>query len=166
MFCGLAVANGQIGGLATTDDGSVLYFSTPFNLAGAANPTSANKIYIYDANGLRLYLDQFPNQAAILEPIAILNPWVSGDGSVVAYQGTYMTNGCYGFAFCTPPMAYTLTAIQQGSGTPAILNAAAILSANGQYAAVTTPYPALLDLTTGASAAIPIAIRSRRFHAR
>jgi len=152
-LCLATAVNGQIVGLATTDDGSVLYFSTPFNLAGAANPTSANKIYIYDANGLRLYSDRFPEQAGIPEPIGTSNPWVSGDGSVVAYQGTYTTNGCYGFAFCIPPMTYTLTAIQRESAAPEILNTAAILSANGQYAV--TPYPVLLDLTTGASTAIP-----------
>ena len=143
-------AHGQITGMATTDDGSVVYFATPFNLAGTANPTAAAKIFVYDANGFRLFADQFPTNAPV--NITISNPWVSGDGSVAAYRGTYSTeNVCGLLQICYN--TYTETAVQIGSAPPIVLNGAAVLSASGQYALL--PGPTLLDLTTGAQTGIP-----------
>lgn len=93
-FCLAGDTHAQITGMATPDDASVLYFSTPFNLAGSTDPAPV-KIYVYDANGFRLYVDQFPNNVPQITTIS--NPWVSGDGSVVAYRGTYTTESICGF---------------------------------------------------------------------
>ena len=141
VWAGFASAAGaQITGMATTDDGSVLYFATALNLLGSRHPATA-RIYVCDAGGLRVYADRFPGAAP---PNTVLsNPWVSGDGSVVAYRGTYTAGSG----------TQTLTAIQRGSGAPMVLNSAAVLSANGQYALI--PGPALLDLTSGAETGIP-----------
>jgi len=146
-LCFPAKIQAQITGMATTDDGSVLYFSTPFRLTGTSEP-GTSKIYAYDASGFRLYVDQFPNPYNT----TIGHPWVSGDASVVAYTGTYsLTNICGFMEECT--MVYTQTAVERGAAPPAVLNEAAVIGANGRYALI--PGPALLDLTTGSQTAIP-----------
>ncbi len=150
-LCLAGETHAQITGMATTDDGSVLYFSTPFNLAGSVDPAPV-KIYVYDASGFRLYVDQFPGNAQ--QAITLSNPWVSGDGSVVAFQGEYQSEYfCGGFFFELCFNTNTVTAVQSGSAAPLIFSGTAVLSASGQYALI--PGPILLDLTTGAQTGIP-----------
>src|SRR5262249_37537200 len=146
LFCLTGQTHAQITGIATTNDGSVLYFATPFNLAGSPGSPST-KIYTYDSSGVRLYADQFPDAKSGISS----KPWVSGDGSVVAYGGVFYLDQC-GIKPCH--IATYLTAVQTGSAEPVILNGSAIISANARFA-VMYPGPVLLDLTTGAQTPIP-----------
>jgi uncharacterized protein (TIGR03437 family) len=146
-FCAAGAAPAQITGIATNDGASVVYFSSPFNLVGTPAPASAPKIFVWDANGFRLVADRFPAQDA-----AISDPFVSGDGSLIGYRGTYVVHSICGFMrLCDT--TYVLTALQRNGEIPEVLNGAAVISADGRYAGLAGPVR--IDLTTGQQVSVP-----------
>src|SRR5258708_38498405 len=68
---------GQITGLATTGNGSVVYFSTAMRLRNTDTPL-INKIFAADAQGVRVI--------AIQEGAGLSQPSVSGDGLVLSFD--------------------------------------------------------------------------------
>ncbi len=95
----------QFSGLATTADGSALYFSSPLQLAGSTDAGSDPKIFRYD--GAHFYLYAHLAKAAIPPPpvpagqAAIVSnyyrlgaPFVSGNGAVTGYVGYADCLGC------------------------------------------------------------------------
>jgi uncharacterized protein (TIGR03437 family) len=92
----------QFSGLATTTDGSQLYFSSPMQLTGSADTSSYAKIFRYDGTDFYLYAQLAKVASTAPPPVAgpaitsnyyaLTNPFVSGNGA---------TTGYVGFADCT-----------------------------------------------------------------
>ena len=74
-------------GYATTDDGSQMYFVSSFVLRGSTGETTYPKMFKYDGPNFSL-VTQIPHTLGTLEFYAVLEPRVSGDGSVVGYVAT------------------------------------------------------------------------------
>ena len=138
---------GQFSGLATTDDGSQLYFSSSLQLIGSKNENPYSKIFRYDASGGSGVRDAFRRSegggsfhlAAQVDKVAngamtgiltnfynLSNPYVSGDGSVTGYVGTA---DCVGICL---PVDASQTTLQ--SAVPATLPHACQVSRNAQCA--------------------------------
>ena len=151
-LCLVYAARAQFSSLATTDDGSTAYFATSFRPTGTSG-SSSWKIFIADGNGMRLFADQFPGYPAGAD---LGTPQVSGDGSVVAYSGTYSTSQCGPHVvFCsTPPLIHYGTLIGPAKTGQIVMDGLARLSGNGRYALVSGP--ALLDVAAGTTTSIPV----------
>ncbi|MGJ5817602.1 hypothetical protein [Paludibaculum fermentans] len=151
----------QIASLSTTDDGSVLYFTTPFTQPGAAQPAHGKSFRI-DAQGLAL------QEARILEiveaPVNVISNFynisgidVSGDGRITATAASRLCQE----NFCGS-MVNTMTTVR-GRGEPVDYSGPARLSPNGRYLAATItgiPRPtgarrSQWDLETGESWPLP-----------
>jgi len=134
-FCLPAAA--QFTGLAVTDDGARVYFSTTLRERGTDQPAHG-KIWVVDDSGARLYAmrPEVPPERPVFPDPRLSNffylwmPDVSGDGVVVSFAGAgYCTysNRCVS----VETAASTLTGLPQGEAT---LPGQVRLSANGRYA--------------------------------
>jgi hypothetical protein len=126
---------GQFSGLATTDDGSVLYFSSTLQLSGTTNENAAGKIFRYDSTGVHFVAQVMKVPAAGGIMLASTNPYnltsayVSGSGSVTGYIGTAdCTGGCYYQGLLQTTLQYP------GSLVPTSLPFGCAISANARYA--------------------------------
>ena len=82
---------GQFYGLATTTDGSQLYFSSPLQLTGGADTSSYAKIFRYDGTNFYQYA-QLARVASTGPSItsnyySLTSPFVSGNGATTGYAG-------------------------------------------------------------------------------
>jgi uncharacterized protein (TIGR03437 family) len=135
LFCLAPVpAFAQPQDLATTDDGSVIYFSSPLRLKGSAELTNS-KIFKY-ANGVYDLVAQ-PAPAVTLSGGGVINfdyrlPNVSGDGGILAYDGTA---SCHLVAVC-PESVLATHGFVSGAQLPAAMTASGSLriSHNGRFA--------------------------------
>src|SRR5271165_3363580 len=94
IFLSLVPAMAQLSGLAVTDDGSQLYFSSSLQLAGTTNENTYSKIFRYDGTGIHFVAQMarvataggimLPNS----NPYNLTAAYVSGNGSVPGYVGT------------------------------------------------------------------------------
>jgi hypothetical protein len=94
IFFSLIPAMGQFSGLAATDDGSQLYFSSSLQLAGTTNENTYSKIFRDDSTGIHFVAQMarvatargimLPNS----NPYNLTGAYVSGSGSVSGYVGT------------------------------------------------------------------------------
>jgi uncharacterized protein (TIGR03437 family) len=148
----------QYSGLATTDDGSQLYFSSPLRLRGSDEPVFP-KIFRYTGQ-FELFRDtgssaSFPSLGYPFDIFQLTDPDVSGDGSVVAYTS---------HLFCLFP-THCVSGVQNNGNiagadiSPDLLGNGLIrLSGNKQYALMvggvrtTTRF---IDLSTGKVTALP-----------
>ena len=150
----------QIRDLATTNDGSVLYFSTVYRQKGTDQP-GYPKIFRYSEKGLELFRE-FPliRQGHDTNFNQAVRPCVSGDGSVVAYTrtrdctGSGMHCGQGEFEFYDGWLA-TPDGSDQHVGTVMIE-----LSEDGRYALVfdqqgLDTFAGACDLTQPCAAAVP-----------
>ncbi len=87
----------QFSGLATTTDGSQLYFSSTMQLTGSADTSSNAKIFRYDGTNFYLYAALARVASTAPPPLAgptissnyysLGSPFVSGDGATTGYVG-------------------------------------------------------------------------------
>jgi uncharacterized protein (TIGR03437 family) len=81
---------GQFNDLATTEDGSVVFFSTWHRRSGSSEPFHG-RIYVGDATGIRLYAErqriEVPGNPTVTSYYWLSSPEVSGDGRLVAFTG-------------------------------------------------------------------------------
>ena len=126
----------QFSGLATTDDGSQLYFSSPLQLAGTTDENAYSKIFRYDGTGIH-FVAQMARVATVggimlptSNPYNLTAAYISGNGSVPGYVGT---------ADCPDGPCY-YQGLQQttlqfaGSFTPYVLPYGCQISKNARYA--------------------------------
>ena len=97
LLCISSCLSAQIQDLATTDDGTVLYFSTPYRLKGSTD-VGYSKIFRYTNGEFQL----FREIALVPEPpdtnfYLARRPSVSGDGSTVVYTAS---RNCVGGSHC------------------------------------------------------------------
>jgi hypothetical protein len=136
VFLSLIPAMAQFSGLAVTDDGSQLYFSSPLQLAGTTDENTYSKIFRYDASGIHFVaqMARVATAGGIMLPDSnaynLTAAYVSGNGSVPGYVGT---------ADCPDGPCYYL-GLQQttlqfvGSFTPYVLPYGCQISKNARYA--------------------------------
>ncbi|MGC4050107.1 MAG: hypothetical protein QM757_12045 [Paludibaculum sp.] len=151
----------QIASLSTTDDGSVLYFTTPFIQRGTAQPAHGKSFRI-DAQGLALQ-EARTIEFVVVPPNMVTNYYnisgidVSGDGRVTATAAARVCRETY----CASTVN-TVTTLR-GRGEPKDYFGPARLSQNGRYLAATItgiPRPtgarrSEWDLETGESWLLP-----------
>jgi uncharacterized protein (TIGR03437 family) len=158
LFCCICASLcAQIRDLATTADGSQLYFSTPYRLTGSAEPGYA-KLLRYAGGHFDLFrsIDREDLYGAPYHDTNFYlaeRPQVSADGSVVGYTAS---RNCQGGSHC---VGYTLHTAHL-AGSPDTTPGAGwfTLSPDGRYALVFVteslypgPNPALLDLAANTS---------------
>src|SRR5712671_3952021 len=85
------VCFGQPFGLATTNDGSRLYFSSTLRLRGS-DEYLTSKIFMMDSAGAHLIDDEGQPPGAVWNDL--YSPSVTGDGSFLVYNAEY---SCLGF---------------------------------------------------------------------
>lgn len=143
VFVFTPVATAQFESLATTDDGSVLYFATNLRQKNTAQ-TFYGKIFKVDSAGIQMYAAREKVEPPPLtQPVPggfrglsnyywLSTPDVSGDGKVVAYSGTA---DCYGAAYkCATPSLTEATVTGTLSAPDLRLPGYSRLSQNGAYA--------------------------------
>jgi uncharacterized protein (TIGR03437 family) len=148
----MAPAFGQFSGLATTNDGSKLYFSSLLQIVGSTNENSYEKIFYYDGANFHLFAQRSPSDTNFYHLEA---PYVSGNGAVTGYQAI---SACMGIDASCDELSPTVTTLfYPGSLFPSTLGYGCTLSKNAQYALCQTgaPGPAalviLVNMATGAS---------------
>ncbi len=97
IFLTAIPALAQFSGLATTKDGSQLYFSSPMQLTGSTDTSSNAKIFRYDGTNFFLYAQLARVASTGPPPVAgptissnyytLGNPFVSGDGATTGFVG-------------------------------------------------------------------------------
>jgi uncharacterized protein (TIGR03437 family) len=133
-----ACANGQFFGLATTADGSRVYFATPLRQKNTVQPPHG-KIFQVDSAGLQLVLSRereepppppYPTTPAQTNPYDLFSASVSADGKTVAASGR--RDCAYGECIYQRVEGYTTTITAGGKSRdyPGSLH----LSANGEWA--------------------------------
>jgi uncharacterized protein (TIGR03437 family) len=140
VFLSLIPAMAQFSGLAVTDDGSQLYFSSSLQLAGTTDENTYSKIFRYDGTGIH-FVAQMARVATAggmmlpdSNPYNLTAAYVSGNGSVPGYVGT---------ADCPDGPCY-YQGLQQttlqfvGSFTPYVLPYGCQISKNARYALCNT----------------------------
>lgn len=143
-------------GLSTTDNGSVLYFSTPDFIAGSTQ-SYHSKIFRWDsANGFQLVADVpdtgTSDGCTTANFYQLSSPQVSGDGTILAYMGSRPEAGG---RYCNP--SEPNQGILQQNGQTKTLTGSISLSPAGRYAittpldAVTNNYHFVTDLLSGSS---------------
>lgn len=144
FFCFSSYCLGQFTSLATTDDGSVLYFVTNLRQKGTDQPLWG-KAFVADAAGLRPYLvvqmdpstPNPPPAMTITNNYNLLFVDVSGDGDVVSRAGS--SDCVNGMSLCVyrEPVTTTLT----GSASPTTWFPGVLhLSANAKYGLTVSSY--------------------------
>jgi uncharacterized protein (TIGR03437 family) len=104
IFLAAIPALAQFSGLATTTDGSQLYFSSPMQLTGSADTSSYPKIFRYDGAHFSLYATLAKVTSTAPPPqagptitsnyYALAYPFVSGNGATTGYVGYADCTGC------------------------------------------------------------------------
>jgi uncharacterized protein (TIGR03437 family) len=120
-----ALAPAQISGLATTADGSKVYFVTSLRQTGSTQSTTS-KVFVL-ANGVLTLVAQGPAFVSVPggPPWIYNRPSLSGDGSILAINGP---------SPCLPSWLCTTTI--EGQGATLQIDGNASLSPNGRFAAV------------------------------
>ena len=122
-------------GFAVTDDGNQLYFVSSLELRGSTGETTAPKL-LKLVNGA-YSLVQSPPQS----PWVMLEPRVSGDGTVIGYVAS---NGCGRSCNLNyPTMAYETVLQFPGSAAPVTIPYYCQISKNAHYALCVLAEPAL-----------------------
>ena len=153
-----ATMSAQISHLATTSDGSVLYFHTNFELVGGYHSPGQQIIRYRDDT--RTFEQCVPAAMfggdGITPALGVANPDVTGDGSVVAWNvilgcGASDWHQCLGLPFENPVGLITASSFTGNlwSGVGSHVQ----LSRNGQYAATFGGSPRLIALFSGTSVA-------------
>lgn len=145
----------QFTSLSTTDDGSVVYFSTPMVRTGTDQP-SHGKVFRIGTNGLEVVeireMVPTPDHPLITNFYDILRVTVSGDGAILATAGR---RDC-GEMGCEHISNTSTTA--GGGGVAGSMEGPSTMSTNGRYLVnYSTPNPGRfsplvqMDLTSGES---------------
>ncbi len=142
FFLIILPAFGQFTGLATTDDGKQLYFSTSLQLGGTTDENQYAKIFRYDSNGIRFVAQA--DKVAIApgigtpssNPYNLISAYVSGNGSVFGYLGVADCNT--GVPTCYYAGLDQTTLQYDGGIWPLQLPWGCSLSKNAQYAVCIT----------------------------
>ncbi|MCP5118208.1 MAG: hypothetical protein GY953_45925, partial [bacterium] len=97
LVCGVLAASAQFSGLATNDDGSVLYFCSDLRLRGMDQYPHA-KIFCIRNGTVELFAQRpeiWPDTVGrrTSNHFQLSRPDVSGDGRVVSYLGTFECRG-------------------------------------------------------------------------
>ena len=169
LIYGPSVLNGQFGDLATTDDGSTLYF------ASAVRPTGSSlslhsKIYRWTTrSGVLVFAEEASERfdGCVQQFFYELHaPQVSADGGITAYTGTRPSSSG---KFC-PPEEPNEAVISLADNHSLKLPGAVALSRNGRYAitvpmdAQTDEYHLVTDLTTGQTSVVYGAFNGEASH--
>ncbi len=153
IFLSVIPAVAQFSGLASTDDGSQLYFSSPLQLAGTTNENTSSKIFRYDSTGIH-FVAQMAKVATAggyllptSNPYNLTSAYVSGNGSVFGYVGTAdcPSGPCYYQGVQQTTLQFS------GSFSPYVLPYGCQVSKNARYACLTggravSEYFAVFDL--------------------
>lgn len=120
----------QIQDLATTDDGSVLYFSTPYRLKNSSD-VGYSKIFRYTNGEFQLFREiAFMSFGSDTNFYLARRPSVSGDGITVVYTAT---RDCFGGSHCLY-FAYNQGFMASATGTDKNLGPGMLtLSPDGRY---------------------------------
>jgi uncharacterized protein (TIGR03437 family) len=98
IFLAAFPALAQFSGLATTTDGSQLYFSSPLQLTGSADTSSYAKIFRYDGTNFYLYahlaMVQSTGPSITSNYYSLTSPFVSGNGATTGYVGVADCTDC------------------------------------------------------------------------
>ncbi len=124
----------QIQDLATTDDGAQLYFSSVLRLKGSSEYTNG-KIFQYTSGAFTLTAQTAPTATLVDGTVFQFDfrmPSVSGDGSILTYDGTASCKG----SSC--PGSFTARGFVTGAQLPPVMTAVGSLrvSHNGRYTIV------------------------------
>ncbi len=155
------VAFGQFRNLATVDDGGFVVFSSALQMRGT-DQVPYDKLFVIDANGLRLYLERDRQNPSPNEYPPVTNAYqlegadFSGDGSVRVIVG--LAECAIGGSSCFVSASKYRSEVSGLPGKdPVVWYGQARISRNGRYAVtccdqVSPPPPRLLiDLATGRS---------------
>jgi len=126
----------QFSGLAVTDDGSQLYFSSSLQLAGTTDENTYSKIFRYDGTGIHFVaqMARVATAGGIMlpdsNPYNLTAAYVSGNGSVPGYVGTAdcPDGPCYYQGFQQTTLEFV------GSFMPTVLPYGCQISKNARYA--------------------------------
>lgn len=169
-FCLLyltASALAQVRGLVTTDDGSIVYFSSELRARGT-DQFLHSKIFRLDGEGLKLFAQREQSWGPYFGNYSTSNyynlhsPDISGDGSVVTYVATSSCRGTT--SACIGRFGLSSSTVLGVPGQPELQFSGRVrLSANGRFALIGSAvrYPSLLssfgvvDLHTGGALAGP-----------
>src|SRR5260370_20730125 len=132
--------------LATTADGSVLYFSTSSRQKGTSQRFDSKIFRWTAATGVQLVAEGPEAINGCVSPTfsQLRAPQVSLDGSVVGYTASRTVRNS---PFCAPGEPNMGTVMR--SGQTILLDGNAALSPNGRYAITTTAAPAPSQLHAG-----------------
>lgn len=142
LFLSILPLFGQFSGLATTDDGSQLYFSSVLQLSGTSNENTYAKIFRYDASGIhfvaqvdKIAIAPGPGTPST-NPYSLTSAYVSGTGSVFGYVGIA---DCFtGVPTCYYAGLEQTTLQYEGSFSAYSLPYGCTISKNARYAACIT----------------------------
>lgn len=161
LFGQYLLPNVQFSNLATTRDGTVLYFSSPLSLRGD-DEFAYQKIFSIDPAGIHL-VEQFERGPSVGAYAAnfynAIEPDVSGDGSIRSFVAQRTCNGGSACIFVERYESHIT-----GAGPEVVYTGRTHLSRNGRYALrygatgiklPGDPVPALIDLSTGERRAVP-----------
>ncbi len=141
IFLSTIPAMAQFSSLATTRDGSRLYFSSTLQLAGSTDTSSDPKIFFYEGSHFYLYAHlakatfsppSIPAGQAALDSnyYSLEAPFVSGNGAVMGYVGYADCLGCT-YARVLPAQTTFQFA---GAFGPLVLPYACDVNTDGRYA--------------------------------
>jgi uncharacterized protein (TIGR03437 family) len=151
----------QFQDLATSDDGSILYFSSAQRLDRATQNLYL-KLFRMDATGIHLHAQQAPGEdlgRTTSNFYELAGADVSADGTVLAYTAS---RPCYGGSGCIPVERFQghITGLPGQSGL--IFTGRVRISRNARYAVTfgasaffNNPGAQLVDLQTNQTAALP-----------
>ncbi|HYM13587.1 MAG TPA: hypothetical protein VEU62_22795 [Bryobacterales bacterium] len=157
---GAASAAGQFHDLAATDDGSVLYFSSPLRQRGA-DQFPHDKIFRLGSDGIQLIAQREyqptagPNYSNFYR---LIESNVSGDGAILSYVAQ---RDCIGGSSCLFVERNETTLVRPPQGSPVTtFTGRGWLSRNGRYAlnfgfVVLRLAATLIDLSTGERIPVP-----------
>jgi uncharacterized protein (TIGR03437 family) len=130
LLCISFCLTAQIQDLATTDDGTVLYFSTSYRLKGSSD-AGYSKIFRYTDNEFQLFREfAFMSFGTDTNFYLARRPSVSGDGTTVVYTAT---RDCFGGSHCLY-FAYNEGFMASATGTDKNLGPGMLtLSPDGRY---------------------------------